>query len=95
MLYKVKYQWSFNTLDEDVGVMTGQLEKEISASRRREEAMKEIHQVLAKENPVSLRRSYTLLEMEPVSGKCPQCEDNLKYDHRDDAYCPRGCSIWI
>lgn len=63
MKYLAKYRWTYNTLDEDVGVTSGVAEKEFDLPLNQEEAVAEIHRRLASENPASLRRSYELLDV--------------------------------
>ena len=72
MKYLVKYRWTFNTLDEDTGVLSGELEKEFDLPLNLEDAVTEIHRQLAEANPASLRRSYTLLGVSEVANTAAQ-----------------------
>jgi len=71
MKYLAKYRWTYDTLDEDVGVTSGTAEKEFDLSLNQEEVVAEINRQLAIENPASLRRSHKLLEVVQVSEPDP------------------------
>ena len=87
MKYCAKYRWTYNTLDEDVGIIGGVAEKEFDLPLNQEEAVAEIHRQLANENPVSNRRSYELLDVTfaiDLSAAAPQGYERFTDQFRDD-----------
>ena len=77
MKYHVCYRWIFNSLDPDIGVVSGKIQKVFDLSSDFEVANREIHQILKGENPITLRRSYDLLALvsleSPPLEHCPNC----------------------